>query len=51
MVSEEVKMKRELNCYQGCIIGGAIGDALGLPVEFLSLAEIQRHYGSPMIPK
>lgn len=38
-------MKRELNCYQGCIIGGAIGDALGLPVEFLSLAEIQRHYG------
>ncbi len=31
--------------YEGCIIGGAIGDALGWPVEFLSLADIKARYG------
>lgn len=29
----------------GCIIGGAIGDALGWPVEFLSNYEIKNEYG------
>jgi ADP-ribosylglycohydrolase len=29
----------------GCLIGGAIGDALGWPVEFLSSASIRRSYG------
>lgn len=29
----------------GCLIGGAIGDALGWPVEFLSSAAIRRSYG------
>ncbi len=29
----------------GCILGGAIGDALGWPVEFLSLSAIRRSYG------
>jgi ADP-ribosylglycohydrolase len=29
----------------GCILGGAIGDALGWPVEFLSSAAIRRAYG------
>jgi ADP-ribosylglycohydrolase len=32
--------------YRGCLLGGAIGDALGAGVEFLSLAEIHRHHGS-----
>lgn len=30
---------------QGCLLGGATGDALGEPVEFLSLAEITATYG------
>jgi ADP-ribosylglycohydrolase len=29
----------------GCLLGGAIGDALGAPVEFLSLSEIRERYG------
>ena len=30
----------------GCLLGGAIGDALGYPVEFLRYNEILRQYGS-----
>jgi ADP-ribosylglycohydrolase len=29
--------------YRGCLLGGAVGDALGAGIEFLSLAEIRRH--------
>ncbi|MEU6034914.1 ADP-ribosylglycohydrolase family protein [Actinomadura sp. NPDC047616] len=29
----------------GCLLGGAIGDALGAPVEGVPLAEIRRRYG------
>lgn len=32
--------------YQGCLLGGAVGDALGAPVEFMSYAEIQRKFGT-----
>jgi ADP-ribosylglycohydrolase len=31
--------------YQGCLLGLAIGDALGAPVEFLRLEEIKKRYG------
>lgn len=31
--------------YQGCLLGFAIGDALGAPVEFLRLTEIKEWYG------
>lgn len=34
-----------LNCYKGCLLGGAVGDALGYPVEFLSEAAIFECYG------
>jgi len=34
-----------LNKYQGCLFGIAIGDALGAPVEFLTLQEIKEIYG------
>ncbi len=27
--------------YLGCLLGGAVGDALGAPLEFMSMAEIQ----------
>ena len=31
---------------RGCLLGGAIGDALGAGIEFHSLAQIQDSYGS-----
>ncbi|MGZ4262545.1 MAG: ADP-ribosylglycohydrolase family protein [Solirubrobacteraceae bacterium] len=30
---------------RGCLLGGAVGDALGAPVEFMSLEEIRRRFG------
>ncbi|MFH1227749.1 MAG: ADP-ribosylglycohydrolase family protein [Planctomycetota bacterium] len=32
--------------FQGCLLGLAIGDALGAPVEFMSLDEIKKKYGN-----
>ena len=31
--------------YRGCFLGGAVGDALGAPVEFMSLEHIRSKYG------
>jgi ADP-ribosylglycohydrolase len=31
--------------FRGCLVGGAVGDALGAPVEFMSLAEIRQTFG------
>ena len=31
--------------FRGCLLGGAVGDALGAPVEFLSHSEIVRQHG------
>jgi ADP-ribosylglycohydrolase len=30
----------------GCLLGGAVGDALGAPVEFLSISEIRAKFGN-----
>ena len=35
----------ELDKYRGCLIGGAVGDALGYPVEFMTLEDIRKKYG------
>ncbi len=40
----------------GCLLGGALGDALGYPVEFMSADEIEKNYGrhgitSPKVDK
>lgn len=32
--------------YAGCLLGGAVGDALGWPVEFDSLADIRARFGA-----
>lgn len=32
--------------YQGCLLGGAVGDALGAPVEFMRQSEIRQKFGS-----
>lgn len=34
-----------LNAVHGCLIGGAVGDALGAPVETMSLRRIRDEYG------
>lgn len=36
---------KNLSKIQGCLLGGAVGDALGYAVEFLSLEEIHRSFG------
>ena len=38
-------MKKIRQWFIGCLLGGAIGDALGYPVEFLKLNEIYARYG------
>lgn len=38
-------MLRDQKHFRGCLIGGAVGDALGCPVEFLQLKEIKEIYG------
>ena len=40
-----LRNKRNLDKIKGCLIGGAIGDALGYAVEFCSLDEIYSEYG------
>ena len=37
--------KLDLDNYLGCIVGGAIGDALGAPTEFMDLDYILEKYG------
>lgn len=41
-------IKNRLNAehFTGCLLGGAVGDALGAPVEFLSIQEILKRYGN-----
>ncbi len=34
---------------RGCLLGGAVGDALGAPVEFMSLERIRATFGAPGI--
>ena len=36
---------QNLDLYRGCLLGGAAGDAMGYPVEFLSAAGIRARYG------
>ena len=43
--------KHKKEYFEGCLIGGAIGDALGYPVEFLSYSQIQKTYGEHGICK
>lgn len=37
---------RVKDCIRGCLIAGAVGDALGYPVEFMSRKEILAKYGN-----
>lgn len=43
---QAVKPRRSLEHFTGCLLGGAVGDALGAPVEFISsLAGIRARFG------
>lgn len=44
-------MRREKEYFQGCLIGGALGDALGWPVELMKRQEIIQEYGEEGIQK
>ena len=33
------------NRFLGCLLGGAVGDAMGAPVEFMKLSEIRERFG------
>lgn len=37
--------RRTVSHYTGCLLGGAVGDALGWPVEFTSLGDIRAQFG------
>lgn len=43
--SKSLGIGREANTVLGCLLGGAVGDALGAAVEFLSLREIRDRFG------
>lgn len=40
-----------LNKFTGCLFGGAVGDALGYPVEFMNEKEIKKYFGESGITK
>lgn len=44
-IKKEIAMDNMKERFAGCILGGALGDALGYPVEFLKLFEIHYTYG------
>lgn len=45
-VATEKQDKQMHNRFRGCLIGGAVGDALGAPVEFMSHHQIVREFGT-----
>jgi ADP-ribosyl-[dinitrogen reductase] hydrolase len=40
---------RAIDRFRGCLLGGAVGDALGAPVEFMTLAQIRERFGAEAI--
>jgi ADP-ribosylglycohydrolase len=48
VIEESIHLRgpKLLSRFRGCLLGGAVGDALGAPVEFLSLPEIHERYGA-----
>ncbi len=45
-ILEQIEIRKKyLNTFRGCLIGGAIGDALGYPVEFMNVEDIFEKFG------
>lgn len=40
-----MKNRKTIDHFKGCILGGAIGDALGAPIEFMSIDQIRSKFG------
>ncbi len=45
-ILDQICKNEKRSRYRGCLLGGAVGDALGYPVEFISEAAIWEKYGS-----
>lgn len=41
-----IQLQAQHDAIRGCMLGGAVGDALGAPVEFMSKAAIQHKFGN-----
>ena len=46
LITEKGCHMKDINKYRGCLIGGAVGDALGYAVEFMQDYEIFEKYGT-----
>ncbi len=46
---KQANSKRDRDHFRGCLLGGALGDALGYEVEFMRLEDIKQRYGPPGI--
>ena len=44
-LDDAIRSDARHDAIRGCMLGGAVGDALGAPVEFLGLESIERRYG------
>ena len=44
-LDESLREDARCDAIRGCLLGGAAGDALGAPVEFMSETDIRRKYG------
>jgi ADP-ribosylglycohydrolase len=44
-LDRELREAARSDVVRGCMLGGAVGDALGGPVEFISLSKIKRAFG------
>ena len=44
-LDESLREDARHDAVRGCLLGGAVGDALGAPVEFLSKTDIRKRYG------
>ena len=38
-------MASKLDAYRGCLLGLAVGDAMGMPVDDMRWAQIEENYG------
>lgn len=45
LVKGKESTMRNKDRFDGCLLGGAVGDALGAPVEFMTTAAIHRRFG------
>lgn len=45
VIENILKSRSNLDRVRGCLFGGAVGDALGYPVEFMDESQIRAHFG------